>query len=162
MKNEATMDARREGWLTNDWIVTCDDGREVLLDLRAFREGAEMSLGGELYSLERDGVLRGGFFLRRGGDVVARAVKPSAFRSRFEVEHAGEHYSVERTGFLRSRFVVRQGPVDVGCLARRGWAAHSCDIDLPQEWPEALRIFVFWLALVLWKREDTVAASSAS
>ena len=32
-------------------------------------------------------------------------------------------------------------------------------VDLPGDWPLPLRVFVFWLAFIIWKRQNAAAAS---
>mgnify|MGYP001815571877 CR=1 FL=1 len=157
------MRAQPLAWYSKDWKVSCEDGREVVLDLLRWREGAELDFGGESFSLEKAGVLSRDFVLRRGDTVIARAYKPSSMRSRFEVEIEGEHYELEKASAFGRSFIVRRGGRQVGSIQTLGAFSRKCQIDLPHEWPLALRLFLFWLAVVVWNRETaTVAATSGT
>ena len=153
------MRAKPKRLFSNDWILTCDDGQEVLLDLLTWREGAEFSLLGETYSLEKMGAFSRDFQLRCGGSVVAVARNRRGFRTHIDVEWAGRHLVLEKLSAFRRGFQLTEEERAVGTLRPQGFS-RTTDIDLPEEFPLILRLFLLWLVVLMWNREGAAAAAS--
>ena len=50
--------------------------------------------------------------------------------------------------------------VAVGTIRRETWTSRKARVELPDELPLPVRVFVLWLVLLMWKRESDAAASS--
>jgi hypothetical protein len=141
-----------------------EDGarRIALLDVAFWREAGEVSIEGRPYRLYREGLMSGDLLLESAGRPVARAAKPSAFRSRFEIELDAHHYTLQPTSLFGNGFSVLQDGAVVGTIRRAGLFTRRTLIDLPSDWSVPVQVFVFWLVLVIWNRNDSAAASSAA
>ncbi|MEM6706113.1 MAG: hypothetical protein AAF690_25600 [Acidobacteriota bacterium] len=153
------MQARPEGIFSNDWIVTNDDGREVLLDLSAWRERAQFEVDGRVFELQKGEAFSGEFLMRSDGTVLARARKPSVFRNRFDLEVAGATFTLRKVSAMGRRFEVRQGETTVGEILPEGALTRRTQLNLPPDWTLETRLFVFWLVAVIWNREAQAVAS---
>src|SRR5919202_1422104 len=50
----------------------------------------------------------------------------------------------------------------VGSVRRRGFFNREWTVDVPEELPLEVRVFVVWLVIILWKREDSATAAGAA
>ena len=91
-----------------------------------------------------------------GGTTIEIAVSQWRDRANFKLD--GVNYSLYREGEFRGdvgrHFFVLDGEHQVGAIFRKGMWSRRTYVDLPQDWPLPLQLFVFWLALVVWIREE--------
>lgn len=91
------------------------------------------------------------------------AEKPSAWKERLSFEHDGVGYELRKESAWRRAFVLsRAGVGAVGSLRPAGAFKREWTADLPGELPLEVRVFLMRLAVLLWKREDSAAASNAA
>ena len=150
--------ALKRGLLTRRFRIQRDGDELGELVVSAWRKRAGIELEGVRYVFDREAFGQGAFLLHSGERTLAEAVKPSAFRSRFEVRVGGRAYLLKKRTFWSGAFGVFDGEREVGTLRRRGFFARRVEIDLPEGWPVAARVFFLWLALIVWEREDAAAA----
>jgi hypothetical protein len=129
------------------------------VDTSVWRSKARLELEEGTYELYREGTFGGDFLLERNGNVVARATKPSALQNRFEVELPNRYLVLRKLSVFSRRFGLFDGEKQIGSIYPLGIFARRANIDLPADWPLATRIFLFWLALLMWKRQNRAAAS---
>jgi hypothetical protein len=132
----------------------------VVLRGSSWRERAEFDLQGSRYRLYREGRLKGPFLLERDGRLIARAVKPSAFRERFEVEVNGAVYTLRKPSAFSRRFHLFSGEQQIGEIAPVSVFSRRSRINLPADIPLAIQLFIFWLALLMWKRQAAAAGAT--
>ena len=129
------------------------------IDQSIWRERALLELQEATYTLRREGFCTGDYLLERDGTVVARATKPSFFQCSFEVDFATRHLTMRKPSIWSRRFGVFEGEKELGSVYPLGMFTRRSSIDLPADLPLANRIFVFWLAYLVWKRQSGAAAS---
>jgi hypothetical protein len=154
-----------DGWFSYDFTVFDRSGTTVArADLANWRETAKLEVGGTHYQAHRQGWRSKEFVLEKeDGRVVAMAEKPSAWKDRFVFEHGGNRYELKKESAWRSAFVLsRDGIGLVGSVRRKGFFNREWIVDVPEELPLEMRVFVVWLVVILWKREDSSAAATAS
>ena len=135
-----------------------EDGR-VITELRvsSWLAKAEFDIRGVRYELDREGFFLGDFVLKRDGNVLARAARRNALFERFDFRMFDHCYSLRGLSLWNRRFGLFEGEKQVGTIYPvRAFARHAL-IDLPADWPAAIRIFVFWLVLVIWNQETGAA-----
>jgi hypothetical protein len=123
-----------------------------------WRDRAVLEIGEGTYRLYREGQFSGDFVLEHNGNVVARARKPSLFRNRFEVELPNQLLELRKLGPLSRRFGLFDGERQLGSVYPLGIFTRRSNIDLPSDWPLPIRVFVFWLAFIIWKRQNAAAS----
>ena len=128
------------------------------LDTSIWREKARIELAEGTYELYRLGHFSGDYVLEHNGKLVARASKPSAFRSKFEVELPNRRLDLRKLSTWSPRFGLFDGERQVGSISRRGMFTTRSNIDLPGDWPLPIRIFLFWLVYLMWKRQQAAAS----
>jgi hypothetical protein len=131
----------------------------VALRASSWRERAEFDLQGSRYRLYRQSRLKGPFLCERDGRVIANAVKPSAFRERFEIELDGVSYMLRKLSAFSRRFYLFSGEQQIGEIAPMSAFSRRARIDMPADIPLAVQLFMFWLALLMWKRQAAAAAA---
>lgn len=130
------------------------------LKTSSWKESSELSINGIRFTIKRDRPFRGPFLLLDGEKVLASADKPSAVKNRFEIEYLGNIYVLKKKSVWKREFVLELGNSVVGSIKPEGYFSRSSAIVLPAEFPLILQIFIFWLALIIWKREDATVAAS--
>ena len=116
-------------------------------------EKARVSLADGSYDLYRESLFSGDFLLARDGTIIARAAKPSVLQNKFEVHFADRHLLLRKISIWRRPFAVFDGGTLIGSIYPVGPFTRRSNIDLPTPLPLPVRVFLFWLALILWKRE---------
>lgn len=129
------------------------------VDSSLWREKARLELEDRTYLLYREGHFSGDFVLEHNGTVVARAAKPSALYNTFEVDLPDRHLVLRKLSAWNRRFGVFDGEKQIGSIYPLGMFTRRTNIDLPGDWPLPIRGFLFWLALIIWKRQNQAAAS---
>ena len=142
------------------WEFTVNDGPRTVatIDVSWWLEQGTLTVAGIEHRVYREGLLSGSFILEAAGSVVARATKPSAFRRAFAIDHGGRRYALQATAMLRRRMELLDGNRAIGSLSPQGVFTRRADVDLPTDLPLAVRVFVIWLAVILWKRESDSGA----
>jgi hypothetical protein len=124
----------------------------------AWREKARLELQEGTYTLRREGFCTGDFLLERNDSVVARATKPSLFQCSFEVDLSTRHVTLRKQSIWSRRFAVFDGDKQVGSVYPLGMFTKRSGIDLPSDLTLADRTFLFWLAFLVWRRQNAAAA----
>lgn len=134
------------------------------LKVSGWRERAELEITQDgfssSYRFQREGSISGAFLLLEAERVIAFAEKPSAFRDIFEVTYSGEHLVLKRPSFWKQKFDLESNGRVVGSITPKGFLRRRITIDLPDEYPIIFKVFVFWLALIVWRRQQAAAAAS--
>ena len=144
-------------WYSWDFDLLEGSRRLAHLDLSAWGEKGVLSVDGINHRVYREGVMSGDFVMTRDGLELARATKPSAFRSTFIVAWNGREYTLKRKSMWRRAFVLLDGETELGSVAKTSLWTRDAAIDLPATWPLPIRVFVIWLALIMWKRDANAA-----
>lgn len=148
------LEAKPIGLFSPDFRIEAVGRQIAYLDLAIWREAGEFQVDGKPYRFFRERLMSGAFVVEAEGWPVARATKPSAWRSLFELEIDSRYYTLRRaTAFTRS-FAVLDGDRQVGRIRPAGVLSRKALIELPAEWSYAVQIFVFWLVVVIWNRDE--------
>ena len=124
------------------------------LEASIWRCKATLELEEGTYNLSREKLLGGDYLVEHKGTVVARAVKTNVFRDKFAIQIGNRVLEFKKLGWVSRKFGLFDGDQQIGGVYRRGFFSKRANIDLPQEWPLADRVFMFWLAFLMWKRES--------
>ena len=103
--------------------------------------------------------MSGDFVIARDGLVLATATKPSAFRSSFTISWNGREYTLRKESIFSRGFALLDGEQQIGSVAPNSWWTRDAAVDLPNTWPLPIRVFVIWLALIIWKRDANAGGS---
>jgi len=142
------------------WDVTVyEDGTPVAdIDMAWVREAGEVMIGEVACRLYREGLFSGAYVLEADGFEWVRAVKPSALFRTFEITYDDVHYTLQARSALRRTFELHQDGDLVGTIYPDHAFTRKMTADLPEAMPLAVRVFIVWLVLLMWKR----AAESSS
>jgi hypothetical protein len=149
-----------KSWLSPDYKLSENDTTVAIIVSSWWREAAELTIKGSIYRVCREGLMRGSFVLEGGGSILARAEKPSAFYRSFLVEHGGKKYTLEAESVMLRKFVLSEGGRQIGSVYPEHALTRKAVVAFPEEIPLAVRIFMFWLVMILWKRASDAAAAS--
>ncbi|MFQ5568745.1 MAG: hypothetical protein ACE5G0_03660 [Rhodothermales bacterium] len=144
-------------WFSWDFTIYDGDVSVADLDLAVFKEAGTLHIGGIACTMYREGLMSGAFVLEAEGYVLVRAEKPSALIRMFEVTYDDKRYMLKaRAAFFRA-FELLEGEQRIGVLSPDHAFTRKMTADLPEAMPLAVRVFIIWLVLILWKRDANAA-----
>ncbi|MEO5822170.1 MAG: hypothetical protein ABIT71_16825 [Vicinamibacteraceae bacterium] len=149
-------------WFSWDFTVSRDGRRLAELDISCWRERGVLSVDGASYAITREGFMSGDFRLT-GPDnrVIASASKPSLLRRRFEIVHGGRTWTLQpRSAWGRAMTLLVDGR-DAGAITPAGAWTRRASASLPDTLPLPVQVFIVWLAVLLWKRDQDAAAAAS-
>ena len=143
------------------WAFTvADDGQPLgTLDISVWRERGDLTVAGQTFHIARKGFVSSDFRLEAGGTVVATATKPSVFRREFTVTFSGRTLRLQPRSAWGRALVLREGDREVGFVQPRALWSRRATATMPDTLPLPVRLFVLWLAVLVWKRDDDAAAA---
>ena len=135
------------------WDFTVyDDGAPVAeIDLAWVREVGDVVIDGVACQMYRDGML-GEFVLEAGGFTLVRAVKFSVFLRTFEITYDDQTYTLKAPNPLMRTFALFHGEQRIGVIKPDHSMTRKMTANLPETLPLAVRVFIVWLVIVMWKR----------
>ena len=139
------------------WDVTVsDESRPVAgIALSWWREKGVLTIEGATYRLYREAPMSGDFVLEHAGSLLARAEKPSVFRREFVIRYAGREYRLRPGSMFRRAYVLLSGSRQVGSIAPKSAFTRKAAADLPHDLPLPVRLFIVWLTVISWRREQS-------
>jgi hypothetical protein len=147
-------------WFSWNFYV-CDGARQVAeIDVAWWREKGLLTLEGISYQVYREKMMSGAFILKTAGEVVARAEKPDALLRRLLVDYGGRQFTLKAESAFGRGFILLEGQKGIGRVAPEGFFTRRAAASLPEELPLAVKIFILWLVIILWKRESDSGTAS--
>jgi hypothetical protein len=122
-----------------------------------FTGSANIEVDGVSYTASRQGIF-GDFVLDLNGEILISAKKPSAFSRSFTVSFGGREYILEAESAVSRRFILFDGDNEIGSIDPENMMTTDASIHLPEDLPHFAQTFIFFLAMILWKRGNNSAA----
>jgi hypothetical protein len=89
--------------------------------------------------------------------------KPSVWRSRLIFEYVNNHYELKKASVWGSAFVLlREGVGPVGSIRSKGLFKREWTVEMPEELPLEVRVFIMWLMIILYKRAMAAAGAGGA
>jgi hypothetical protein len=146
--------------------VTRDDRPVGDLEFRAMGESGAIEVGDQNLTVRREGRMSGAWLLEEhtgGPKVLATAEKPSAWRNSLLLRLPDRpQLRLERPSAWRAIFELTEAGRTIGSIRRSGVWRPRVQVDLPEDLPLRLQLFTLWMALLLYRRDDSAAASAAA
>ena len=146
-------------WFSWDFAVVQGSQPLADVDMSCWREKGVLTIQGKNHRVYREALLSGDFVLESPESVVARATKSSALRRSFFITHDGKQYTLRARSIFGRAFLLLDGDREVGSLAPEGLCTRRAAIDLPEDLPLPVKVFIIWLAIILWKRDADSAGT---
>lgn len=132
-----------------------DNGEQIAhLNLSWFRERGQLEVAGRSFDVGRESILGGTFFLDREGDRLVEAVKRNMFVRRFTITAGQRDFTLEAAAPIARTFHLIEAGKIIGEVRPKGFLSQTAIIDLPEDLPMEVRLFMTWLVLTLWKRAN--------
>lgn len=143
------------------WDFTITDGAQTVakIDNSSWREKGVLSVQGANYRVYRRGGMRGGFVFELEGVEFARAVKAGSFYPSFTIDHEGKRYLLRAETVFGRTLVLLDGDEKIGKLSPESVFNRRAIADFPLVLPLALRVFIVWLSVILWRRKAAAVAA---
>ena len=144
-------------WYSSGFSVVNHDRTLATVDISSWRERGDITVGDVTHHVYREHVCSGDFIIERAGTVLARASKPSSLTSTVVLHYNGRDYTLRKASIWRREFVIEDDERQIGSIAPTSMWSRRAVADLPDEWPEAIKFFTMWLAMIMWRREQAAA-----
>jgi hypothetical protein len=155
------LELRPKAWYSWDFRVLDGETEIAYLDRHWLRERASFTLDGAAYEVRRTSTKRGTFVLERDGHPIAEAEKPSAWFRTLEIRAGPEHWVLKPASALRREFRLLRGGLDLGSIYPTSVLGRTTIVELSDQVPRPLQVFLACLVQILWKRSaDRAAAGS--
>jgi hypothetical protein len=151
-----------KSWFSWDFDIQ-DESRQSIAEVRLsnWLERGAISVPGMDCKVSRQSVL-GAFVLEQEGSILARAEKPNPFLREFIIEHDAKTYTLKAWSAFRRAMVLYKDGIVVGKLVPESFLTRSIRVELPEDMPLVLGLFVIWLTLVLWQRDSGASDSNTA
>ncbi|MBF2009480.1 MAG: hypothetical protein IGS49_29670 [Chlorogloeopsis fritschii C42_A2020_084] len=148
-------------WFTWNCEVIKNDISIAGIQFAAWTNTGELIVEGDCYRVYRESAFSGNFFLEKDGNRLIKAVKPSPFRV-FRVYYAGREYELKAESSWKRIFLLLSQGETIGVIRpEHAWTRRAL-VDLPENFPLVIRLFMVWLVLLSWKQEwNATSAVSA-
>jgi hypothetical protein len=159
------LHAVQDGWSSYNFTVFDRSGMPVArAELSKWRETAKLEVAGGRFEAHSKGRTRKEFVLEKDdGQVVTGIEKPSIWRNRFVFEYGYNCYEIRKESAWGNAFVLyRNGVGLVGSIRSKGLFKREWIVDLPEELPLEVKVFIVWLMAILWKRSVSSAAGAGA
>jgi hypothetical protein len=124
------------------------------IDFATWGEAGELIVQGSRYRVYRESPLSGRFILEENGNFIASAEKPNPLFRAFFLEYAGHQYELKAESPLGRTFVLQEYGQSIGSIYPDHAFTRKAIVDLPANIPLAVRIFMVWLVMILWRRQQ--------
>jgi hypothetical protein len=141
------------------WDFTLSDGGAPVaaIDFSNWRERGELTIQGQTYQVTKQGLMSGEFRLEWPGGTVATATRDGLAGRRFHITHGAHTYTIKRRKWWGRDMVLLDGDREVGWVVPAGAFTRRGSASLPEQVPLPVRVFMVWIALLVWKREAEAA-----
>jgi hypothetical protein len=150
------------GWFSWDFNVLQNGAPIAEIDISSWREKGVLVVGGSTYKVYREGLMSGRFILEVNGSQMAYAAKPSAWQRLFTVQHEGRTYILKAKAAFGRTFLLLENNQQIGAIAPSGMLTRKASVQLPDELPLPVKVFLLWLTVILWKRDSDAAVAAAA
>ncbi len=137
-------------------IDVCRDNQ--LLTSFNYVRWSPFSLGGHEHMVKATSVLGVSFSLYRGDEAVVVEKTTSLLANAQQIEHDGRRWSMKPARYFGKTFNVRSdGGAQVGAItpARYFFPLSDITIDLPDDVPIVVQVFMLWLAVKSWATDTS-------
>jgi hypothetical protein len=140
-------------------VTAADSGVTASVEFDFLSEQGSITLESSYYSVQH-AWLSGEWSLESGGRVIAVAIKPNPLSRLFEVSCGSQDLILRAESPFTRAFVVEQDDRLLGTiqpthpLTRRASINCSSSIEIP------VQVFLFWLAVLMWKRAANNSGSA--
>ena len=137
-----------------------DKNQNCIADIsqKWFRERGEFYVGSECFSVGRDSFFNGTFSLRLNDSILVTARKTNVFTRTFDIQMGNDSYHLAAAHPFTRRFTLTQDGQPLGEICPLHPFTRQAKISISEEIPVAIRIFLFWLVLILWRRANNNAS----
>lgn len=150
--------ARPKSVFSWDFDVSVDGRHLVTIDMGWFRERGRFVLNRIDYEVFRDGWPFGEFVLQSEGKTLARA--RAGLTRRFTVQTGGREYHLQASGMFTRSFELLEAGHPIGHMIPQHPFTRCSTIELPSDLTPPVQIFMIWLVLVTWKRQNHSATAA--
>jgi hypothetical protein len=149
-------------WFTWNCEVLEGNAPVASIYFNAWGEAGELFFEGFRYRVYRQGPLSGTFILQQDDNSIAWAEKPNPLFRMFSVNYGGHQYELKAKSPFGRTFVLHEYEQIVGSIYPEHAFTRRAIIDLPESIPLVVRIFMVWLVMILWRRQQRQSSTASA
>jgi hypothetical protein len=149
-------------WFTWNCEVLEDGVPVASINFAAWGEAGELIVQGSRYRVYRKSPLSGNFILEENGNRITSAKKPNPLFRAFFLEYAGRQYELKAQSPFGRTFGLQEHGQTIGSICPEHAFTRKAIVDLPASIPLAVRIFLVWLVMILWRRPQSQSSTASA
>ncbi len=147
-------------WFTWNCEVLEGNARVASIYFNGWGEAGELIVEGFRYRVYRESPLSGTFILEEDDNSIAWAEKPNPLFRVFSVNYGGNQYELKAESPFGKTFVLQEYEQLLGSIYPENVFTRRAIVDLPENIPLAVRIFMVWLVMILWRRQQRQSSTT--
>jgi hypothetical protein len=140
-----------KGWSYTFSVTNGTQSVAEAVNLSWWGDKGELQIQGTTYTASRD---KSSYVLESTDGVVARAERPRKLFRELIIEHSGQQYTLRAKSAFQREYLLFSGSTQIGSVSPEWLLSRKAEVELPNEFPLYLQIFIIWLVMTLWKHED--------
>jgi hypothetical protein len=149
-------------WFSWDFSILQNGSPIAEIKCRSsWREKGTLAIDGSSYEVYREGLMSGQFILELNGTRLVHAEKRSRYTRSFTVQHECKTYILKAESALGGTFLLLENGQQIGSIRPAGVFTWKATVELPDELPLPIKVFLLWLAVILWRRDYDYAIAAA-
>ena len=122
-----------------------------------------LKIGQREFFTRREGAFKASYLLESSeGVVLARAVRKRALREEYEISFNDRSIMMRKKALaMKWRFIISTASADIGSIVQESLVSRRllCELDdEAQEMPLEIVLYLFWIALLIKRSEDSSSA----
>jgi hypothetical protein len=143
------LHATSKSKLSWDFLVYEDDVPVAQIDVAWLRERATLTIGEVVGRVKRDG---DGFAVLVGEQVLMRAEESGFSDASFQIIGGETTFHLKAKPEHDGLFSLSQNGSVIGTITTSGIFSRKIEAQLPERLSLMIRVFIFWLVILGWKR----------
>ena len=157
-----TLEINRKAFFSWEFDVLQNGAPAGRIEGLGWPERSIVTLGQAEYEVSADRSGIDAFNLDSNGLRLAHVEKPHVFTRVLDVSHADKVYTFRRSSLFSSKYELMDNEQTVGSVFPKGALKKGAIVELPDQFQTPFKLFLGWVALVLWKRQAEVDAVATS
>jgi hypothetical protein len=141
-------------WPWSNYLVEEDGSIVAEIEGAMWREQAAATVGKQTFAFYREGIFTANYVMQRGGQIAANAQKPGVLNARLDVTWGDRSVTVRKNSIWTQTFAVTSDGSQIGIIRPAGVFKRRGIFDGASEIPLEIRVFVLWIVLMMWKRQN--------
>lgn len=162
MSLQNMIELRKKGFFSSEYVAEENGDIVATLSRSMWRHQGSVIIQGKTLTLKKQGVLKDRFTLFEEDTPILEVTQPKAFRHRLEFQYNQSNFKIRDKTWYNTTLLVESEGSTVGSIKSKGLFSSRAIIDLSDNFPLTIRVFIGWIAMERWDEVTFVVAAAGS